>query len=77
LTGDPMYGALPPVPEELRARISVPWSVLDIADGITVSPYASEEYEQQAREIVSAFAPEATSVIELSVLSERRYKPQF
>jgi len=48
-------------PAELAERITLPWNVLDIADAITVSPYASEEYEQQVRQTVASIsAPRLT-----------------
>jgi hypothetical protein len=52
-------------------------SPLDHIDAITISPYADEAYEQQARAATESMNPSAAGQIELSVLSERRYAPGF
>ena len=58
----------------LRAPDAPP---LDHIDAITISPYADEAYEQQARAATESMDPSAAGRIELSILSERRYVPGF
>ena len=68
--GDTPAAVLPP---ELPVHIFLDWNPLDIADAITVSPYATEDYEQRVRAAVTAIDSGAADLIALSVLSERRY----
>lgn len=64
-----------PLPPELPAHRFLDWSLVTAIDGITISPYASEDYEQKARQATAGIDPSIT--VELSVLSDRLYKPNF
>jgi hypothetical protein len=77
LTG--LYGVapVPDPPAELPEYIYLDWHPLDVADAIVISPYATEDYERLARDTISAIEPSAAGLVELSVLSERRYAPNF
>jgi len=50
---------------------------LAIADAIVISPYATEDYERRVRDAIFAIDATAAGLVELSVLSERRYPAQF
>jgi hypothetical protein len=63
-----------PSPDELPTCRFLDWSLTGAIDGITVSPYASEDYESKARDAIAAVDP---VLVELSVLSERRYAANF
>lgn len=77
LTGS--YGFAPAAdpPAELPEYIYLDWHPLDVADAIVISPYATEDYERRVRDAVSSVAPTAVKLVELSVLSERRYSANF
>ncbi len=77
LTGGDRYAPVPAPPPELPERIFLAWNALEVADAITVSPYATADYEKQVRTAVAAIDPAAADLIELSVLSERRYAALF
>jgi hypothetical protein len=77
LTGDHTFGPVPTVPPDLAKHIWLPWDALTVAEAITVSPYATEDYERRVRDTVAAIDPAAAALIELSVLSERRYQAYF
>jgi hypothetical protein len=64
-----------PPPSELPTYRFFDWSLDSAIDWITVSPYASEVYELRARDAIAAIDPKL--VVELSVLSERRYAANF
>ena len=64
-----------PLPPELPAHRFLDWSLATAIDGITISPYASEDYEQKARHATAGIDPSIT--VELSVLSDRLYEPNF
>jgi len=71
ISGDPP--TVPPT--ELKKHIKLDWSLSDaIGVVIVVSPYASDAYESKAREAIEAIAPAVAARMELSELSERRYK---
>jgi hypothetical protein len=62
-------------PDELPTYRFIDWSLTSAIDSITLSPYASEAYESRARDAIAAIDPKL--VVELSVLSERRYAANF
>ena len=47
------------------------------SDAITVSPYAGEAYAIEVRQEIERLDPALAKLVELSVLSERRYKANF
>lgn len=51
------------------------WSPTTCVEAITISPFASEAYESTVRRTILNLDPEVP--VELSVLSERLYAPQF
>ena len=54
-----------PMPQELRERIHLDgWDALAVAVAITVSPYASEEYEQRVKTAVAAISEGAFARME-------------
>jgi len=72
-SGDP-NGATPP---ELPEHIFLDWSPAMVIERITVSPYADEAYEKRVRNDIESIDSSLVDSLELSVLSERRYAPQF
>jgi hypothetical protein len=62
-------------PPPLEEHIHVPWSPLSATGVITISPAATEDYEEKVRQTLAKSAP--TLRVELSVLHERRYGAQF
>ncbi len=64
-----------PPPPELTEYRYLDWSPTTCVEAITISPYASEAYESTARSAIVDLDPKVP--VELSVLSERRYAPQF
>jgi hypothetical protein len=77
LTGGDGFTLPPKRPLELPKHIPIDWPPLDVIDAIVISPYATEAYEQRVRAAVSAIDSAAIKLVELSVLSERRYAPNF
>jgi hypothetical protein len=69
--------ALSDPPKPLDLHIPVSWSLRECVDAITVSPYAGEAYEIEVRQQIERLDPALAKRVELSVLSERRYKPNF
>ena len=69
--GDPGAAQSP----ELSDYIFLDWSPSEVIERITISPYASAEYEAQVRDAISSVDP--SDRVDLSVLNERRYGPQF
>lgn len=53
------------------------WSPAAVIERITISPYADESYETNARDAIASIDPSIVDRLELSVLSERRYAAQF
>jgi hypothetical protein len=49
----------------------------ECVDAITVSPYAGEAYAIEVRQEIESLDPALAKLVELSVLSERRYKANF
>jgi hypothetical protein len=66
---------VPTPPKELPEYTFLDWPLKNAVDAITISPYASEDYESKARAAIAARDPALK--VELSVLHERRYGPQF
>jgi hypothetical protein len=66
-----------PPPPDLPVYMHLDWSLADVIEMIDVSPYASQDYEERARREITAVDPSVGSRFELSVLSERRYAPNF
>ena len=64
-------------PSELQEYILLERSPSTAIDRITISPYATSEYEATAREAIASIDPPLLEKVELSILSERRYPPQF
>ena len=64
-------------PPELPDHIFLDWSPATVIERITISPYADESYETRARNTIASIVPSLVDRLELSVLSERRYPPQF
>ena len=64
-----------PPPPDLPEYRYLDWSPTNCVEAITISPYASEAYESAARSAIEVLDPKVS--VELSVLSERRYAPQF
>lgn len=77
LTGLYAFAPVPDPPAELPEYLYLDWRPLDVADAIVISPYATEDYERRARVAVAAINPSAAGIIELSMLSERRYAANF
>jgi hypothetical protein len=74
LTSDDPARTAPP---ELPEYVFLDWAPTDIIERITISPYADERYEKAVRDAVASVCPSVSERLELSVLSERRYAPQF
>jgi hypothetical protein len=72
-SADPPRAAQPELPE----HIFLEWSPAAVIEKITISPYADESYEKKARDAVASIDPSIVDRVELSVLSGRRYAPQF
>ena len=62
-------------PPELPKYRYLDWSPTICVEAIAISPYASEAYESAARSEIAEFDTEVQ--IELSILSESRYAPNF
>jgi hypothetical protein len=77
LTGDHTYGPPPSAPSELPTHIPLAWNVLEVAEAITISPYAGPEYEARARAAIAAIDPAAAALVEPSALGERGRKAMF
>jgi hypothetical protein len=74
LMSDDPSGAEPP---ELPEHIFLDWSPSDVIDKITISPYATREYETSVKDAIASIDLSLREKVELSVLSERRYNPYF
>jgi hypothetical protein len=72
-SGDPST-AMPP---ELPEHVFLDWSPAMVIERITISPYADDAYEKRVRDEIESIDPSLIDRLELSVLSERRYAPQF
>ena len=72
-SNDPARATQPELPD----HIFLEWSPAEVIESITISPYADESYEKQAREAIASIDPSIVDRLELSILSERRYAPQF
>jgi len=72
-SGDPNEATPPELPE----HIFLDWSPAVVIERITVSPYADEAYEKRVRDEIESIDSSLVDRLELSVLSERRYAPQF
>ena len=72
-SGDPARPTQPELPE----HIFLDWSPAEVIESITISPYACECYEKKARDAIASIDRSIVDRLELSVLSERRYAPQF
>ena len=72
-SGDPDRATPPELPE----HIFLDWSPAAVIERITISPYADDSYETRARDAIASIDPSLVDRLELSVLSERRYAPQF
>ena len=64
-----------PPPHELGKYRFLDWSPATCVEAIAISPYATKADESAARSAIAKLDPKVP--IELSVLSERRYAPQF
>jgi len=71
--GDPTAAT----PSELPEHIYLDWSPATVIERITISPYADDAYEKRVRGAITSIDPSLVDRLELSVLSERRYAPQF
>ena len=74
ITSDDLATSTPP---ELPEHIFLDWLPTTVIEKITISPYADEAYETRARNTIASIASYLVDRLELSVLSERRYPPQF
>ena len=72
-SGDPARATPPALPN----HIFLDWSPAAVIERITISPYADDSYETRARDAIASIDPSLVDRLELSVLSERRYAPQF
>ena len=72
-SGDPARATPPELPE----HIFLDWSPAAVIERIAISPYADEAYERRVRDVIASIGPFLVDRLELSVLSERRYAPQF
>jgi hypothetical protein len=72
-SADPLRATPPELPE----HIFLEWSLPEVIEKITISPYADESYEKKVREAIASIDPSIVDRLELSELSERRYAPQF
>jgi hypothetical protein len=69
------YGPPPPdPPPELPDYIPLDWAPRDAVTAIVVGPYGSDDYERRVRAGIAARAPGFEGLVELSVLSEGRYR---
>jgi hypothetical protein len=66
-----------PEPTGLPKHVHVDWAVHAVVDRLVISPYADEAYERCVRDQVAAIDSALASKLDLSVLSERRYAPNF
>jgi len=64
-------------PADLPVHTYLDWALADVIEMIEISPYADQDYEARAREVISAEVASLGARIELSVLSARRYGPNF
>ena len=64
-------------PPELPEHIFIDWLPAIVIERITISPYADEGYEKRVKDQIESIDPSLVERVELSVLSERRYAPQF
>ena len=62
---------------ELGDHLEVDWVPSDVVEEIVISPYADVDYENEARQSVNAADSNLADRIRLSVLHERRHRPQF
>lgn len=62
---------------ELPKHIFLEWLPAEVIESITISPYADECYQKKARDTIASIDPSIVDRLELSILSERRYAPQF
>ena len=65
------------IPPELPEYIFLDWSLPKVIQTITISPYADEAYEKRVKDEITSIDPSLLERVELSVLSERRYAPNF
>ncbi len=66
-----------PLPADLPEHLHIAWPVHTVVHRLVISPYADEAYEKSVRDKISAIDTSLASKVELSVLSERRYAPNF
>ena len=64
-------------PTDLPAHVFLNWPAATVVDKVLISPYADRAYEDRVRDQVTSVEPTLADKIALSVLSERRYGPQF
>lgn len=64
-------------PADLPAHLFLDWSPASVIEKITISPYGDEAYETRVKDAIEAIDRSLLDRVELSVLSERRYAPQF
>jgi hypothetical protein len=64
-------------PPELPEHIFFDWPPAEVIEKFTISPYAHEAYEKAVKDQIQSIDPSLVERLELSVLSKRRYAPQF
>jgi hypothetical protein len=62
---------------ELDRYIHINWVLGDTIQKIVISPYADEDYEKSVLDAIKEADPKLADRMELSVLHERRFAPQF
>ena len=67
----------PPDLPDLPAHVFLDWPAATVIDRVLISPYADRAYEERVRDQIASIEQSLATRIELSVLSERRYGPQF
>lgn len=70
-----MDGSPPPL--EAPEHVFLDWSATAVIESILISPYSDKAYEGRVRDEIASIDPGLMDTIELSVLCERRYAPQF
>jgi hypothetical protein len=64
-------------PEELPQFQFLAWDPGKVCESVIISPYASPEYEQAVKTVVSLLDRDLADRVQLSELSERRFAPLF
>lgn len=66
-----------PPPPELSEHVYLGWPSNFVVESILISPYADEAYEEKVRAEIKLIDADFEKLLALSILSERRFAPQF